>query len=144
MPTKADPTEPTPIGTDRMAKYALGLDAAFCTVGGLVLMLGGIFMSDAIGISGWILPIIGFGVLGWANLVTLYAMRQFVRRPELDRVIGGNLIWIAIAAVLLVVPGVLTTGGKWALVVVTAIVAIFAVVQFLARGGLVDAPEDLA
>jgi len=127
-----------------MAKYALGLDAAFCTVGGLVLMLGGIFMSDAIGISGWILPIIGFGVLGWANLVTLYAMRQFVRRPELDRVIGGNLIWIAIAAVLLVVPGVLTTGGKWALVVVTAIVAIFAVVQFLARGGLVDAPEDLA
>jgi len=104
-----------------MAKYALGLDAAFCTVGGLVLMLGGIFM-----------------------FVTLYAMRQFVRRPELDRVIGGNLIWIAIAAVLLVVPGVLTTGGKWALVVVTAIVAIFAVVQFLARGGLVDAPEDLA
>jgi len=115
-----------------------------CTVGGLVLMLGGIFMSDAIGISGWILPIIGFAILGWANLVTLYAMRQFVRRPELDRVIGGNLLWIVIAAVLLVVPGVLTAGGKWALVVVTMIVAVFAVVQVLSRGGLVDHAADVA
>lgn len=138
MPTTASPEEPTDIGTDRLAKYALGLDAAFCTVGGLVLMLGGIFMSDAIGISGWLLPIIGFAILGWANLVTLYAMRQFVRPPELDRVIGGNIVWIVLAIVLLAVPGVLTTNGKWALLIITAIVAVFAAVQIVARRGLVE------
>lgn len=125
-----------------MAKYALGLDAAFCTVGGLVLMLGGIFMSDAIGISGWLLPIIGFAILGWANLVTLYAMRQFVRGPELDRVIRGNVVWIVLAAVLLVVPGVLTATGKWALLIVTAIVVVFVAVQVIARRGLVEIPVD--
>jgi len=126
--------------TDRVAKYALGLDAAFSTLCGLVLMLGGLFMADTIGVSGWLLPVLGFGLLGWANMVTLYAGRRFVRRPELDRVIAGNLAWVVLAIVLVLIPGVLTGTGKWALAAVTVIVLAFAVVQLASRSGLVSAP----
>lgn len=127
---------------DRIAKYALGLDAAFSTICGLVLMLGGLFMADTVGVSGWLLPVLGFGLLGWANMVTLYAGRRFVRRPELDRVIGGNLAWVVFAIVLVLIPGSLTSTGKWALVAVTAIVALFALVQISTRSSLVPAADD--
>lgn len=128
--------------TDRMAKYALGLDAAFSTLCGLVLMLGGLFMADTIGVSGWLLPALGFGLLGWANMVTLYAGRQFVRRPELDRVAAGNVAWVVLAIVLILIPGWLTGTGKWALAIITLIVAAFAAVQIAARSGLVPPGEQ--
>jgi len=121
---------------DTFAKWTLGIDAGFCLVGGLVLMLGGVFMAEAIGVSGWWISILGIVVTFWTLVVALAGSRKHVTRKELQRVIGGNLIFVASMVILMVIPGVFTAGGRIAVAVVSVIVAGFAAVQTLARSRL--------
>lgn len=121
---------------DTFTKWTLGIDAGFCLVGGLVLMLGGVFMADAVGVSGWLISGLGILVNLWTLVVALAGSRKHVTRKELERVISGNLLWVVIAAIVLVVPGTMTSGGKIALLVVTAIVALFAAAQLWGRSRL--------
>lgn len=123
---------------DKFAKWTLGIDAGFCLVGGLVLMLGGVFMADAVGVSGWIISGLGIAVNLWTLVVALAGSRKHVTQSELHRVIGGNLLWVVAAAIILVIPGSMSSGGKIALAIVTAIVAAFAAAQMYARSRLLS------
>lgn len=120
----------------RFANFALGLDATFCSIVGLIFTLTGAFMADWLGVAGWLATVFGLVVMAWSLVVTLYANRRVTRRPELDRVIGGNLIWIIVAAIILVIPGTMTSDGKWLLAIGTAIVVLFVIAQTLARRSL--------
>lgn len=115
------------------ANLALGLDAAFCNIAGLVFTLTGAFMADWLGVPGWVATVFGVALLVWSLVITLYANRKVARRGELDAAIKQNAAFIVLAAVVLAIPGSMTGNGKWLLVGFTGIVAAFMVAQLLAR-----------
>lgn len=126
------PEEPS----TRFANFALGLDAAFCNIVGLVLTLTGSFMSDWLGIAGWIIVVFGVVVLLWSFVVTLFANRRVSRRREVDLVLRTNIVFVLAAIVVIALPDALSSDGRIVLAIGTAIVAGFAVAQFLARRDL--------
>ena len=93
-------------------------------------------MSDWLGPAGWIITVFGIVVLLWSFVVTLFANRRVSRRREVDLVLRVNIVFIVLAIVVIALPDTLTTDGRVVLGIGTAIVAGFAVAQFLARRDL--------
>lgn len=132
LPLKPRPAEPS----TRFANLALGLDAAFCNVVGLVFTLTGAFMAEWLGVAGWVATVFGVVVLIWSFVVTLFANRRLSRRRELDFVIKVNVAAIVASLVVLAIPGSMSGAGKAALGVGSAIVGGFVIAQFFARRSL--------
>ncbi|MEM7093197.1 MAG: hypothetical protein AAF567_09365 [Actinomycetota bacterium] len=128
--------EPPASTSTRFANLALGLDAAFCNIVGLVFTLTGAFMADWLGVPGWVATVFGVVVLMWSFVVTLFANRRVSRRREVDFVLRVNLAFVVIALVVIVWPGALSDAGRVVLGLGAAIVAAFAVAQFYARRDL--------
>lgn len=133
--TTSGDTQPSQAST-KFANLSIGLDAAFCNVVGLVFVLTGAFMSEWLGIPGWLGTVAGIVILAWALVVTLYANRRYAKRSEVRRVLKGNLVWIALAIIVLVIPGTMSSDGKWLVAIGTSIVAAFAIAQFIAQRSL--------
>lgn len=135
MATPSFPRAPEEPST-RFANFALGLDAAFCNIVGLVLTLTGSFMSDWLGPAGWIITVFGVAVLLWSFVVTLFANRRVSRRREVDLVLRANVAFVVLAIVVIAFTDVFTTDGRVVAGIGTAIVAGFAVAQVFARRDL--------
>ncbi len=130
------PPQPAGEKPTRFANLALGLDATFCNIVGLVFTLTGAFMSDWLGVAGWILTVFGISVLLWSFMVTLYANRRASRRKEVERVMKINTTVIVLGIVVLVIPDTMTSDGKIMLTAWTAVTLGFTVAQFLASKNL--------
>lgn len=126
---------PQPVGEPptRFANLALGLDAAFCNIVGLVFTLTGAFMADRLGIAGWILTLFGVIVLLWSFVVTLYANRRVSRPHEIERVLRVNLVVVVVTVVLLVLPDTMSADGRIVFGGFALFTLGFAVAQFLAK-----------
>lgn len=135
MATPSFPRAPEEPST-RFANFALGLDAAFCNIVGLVLTLTGSFMSDWLGPAGWVITVFGVAVLLWSFVVTLFANRRVSRRREVDLVLKANVVFVVVALIVIAFTDVFTTDGRVVAGIGTVIVAAFAVAQFLARRDL--------
>ena len=135
MATPSFPRAPEEPST-RFANFALGLDAAFCNIVGLVLTLTGSFMSDWLGPAGWVITVFGVAVLLWSFVVTLFANRRVSRRREVDLVLKANVVFVVVAVIVILFTDAFTTDGRVVAGIGTAIVAGFAVAQFLARRDL--------
>lgn len=135
-------TPPQPVGDPPtpFANMALGLDAAFCNIVGLVFTLTGAFMADRLGIAGWILTVFGVVVLFWSFLVTLYANRRVARRREVERIAKVNTVAIVIAAVLIAIPDTMSRDGKVVFGALTLATLGFTIAQFMASRGLEHDP----
>lgn len=120
----------------RFANLALGLDAAFCNLVGLIFVLIGALVSEKLGVSGWAATLFGVVVLLWSFMVTLYANRKVSRRPEVLRVVRINAIIVVLCVVVLVWPGSMSSAGKVWLAIFTGVTAAFAAAQLLAARGL--------
>ena len=130
------PRQPAGEPPTRFAKLALGLNATFCNIVGLVFTLIGAFLADRLGAAGWVLTLFGVSVLLWSFMVTLYANRKVARRHEVGRVIRINVVILALSVLVLVWPGSMTNDGKIVLAVWTAVTAGFTIAQILAQRGL--------
>lgn len=128
--------EPQKQESTRFANLALGLDAAFCNIVGLVFTLTGAFMSDWLGVAGWIATVFGLVILLWSFVVTLFANRQIARRNEVRFVMWANLVVVALAIVVLAVPGSMSPDGKIMLGLGAVLVAGFAAAQAVALRSL--------
>lgn len=120
----------------RFANFALGLDAAFCNIVGLVLTLVGAFMSNWLGVAGWVATAFGIIVLLWSFVVTLFANRRVSRRSEVDFVLKVNIAFVIAAIAVIVIPGTMSTNGRILLGIGTVFIAGFAIAQFFARRSL--------
>lgn len=120
----------------RFANLSLGLDALLCNIVGLLFTLTGAFMSDWLGVAGWILTLFGVLILLWSFVVTLYANRRVSRRHEVLRVMRANVLTVVAAIVVLVIPDTMTYEGKVVLAAAAIVVLGFAIVQFFAARGL--------
>lgn len=123
----------TPEPSTRFANLALGLDAAFCNIVGLVFTLTGAFMADWLGVAGWIATLFGVVVLFWSFVVTLFANRRVSRRREVDFVIKVNLGFVVAALIVVAIPDSMSAAGKTMLALGAAAVAGFTVAQYFAR-----------
>lgn len=122
-----------PHDATRFANLALGLDAALCNVAGLVFTLTGAFMSDWLGVAGWIATLFGVVIMFWSFVVTLFANRKVARRSELEFVAKANIAFVVAAIVVIAIPDTMTTAGKTLLAAGAALVAAFAAAQLYAR-----------
>jgi len=130
------PTQPIGEKPTRFANLSLGLDAMLCNIVGLLFTLTGAFMSDWLGVAGWILTLFGVLILLWSFVVTLYANRRVSRRHEVLRVMRANVVTVIAAIVVLVIPDTMTYDGKVILAASAVVVLGFAVAQFFAARGL--------
>lgn len=124
------------VESTRFANLAVGLYAAFLNIVGLVFTLTGAFMSEWLGVAGWVATVFGVVALLVSFVVTLFANRKIAKRGEVSFVIKMNLAILAIAIIVLVWPGSMSAAGKTTLVVGAAVVAAFTLAQAFARRGL--------
>lgn len=122
-----------PEESTRSANLALGLDAAFCNVVGLVFTLTGAFMADWLGVAGWVATLFGVLILFWSFVVTLFANRKVARRSELEFVARANAVAVVAAILVIVIPDTMTSAGKTTLAVGAAVTALFALAQLTTR-----------
>ena len=127
----APPVQQGPPAT-RFANMALGLYATMCNIAGLVFTLTGAFMSERLGIAGWILTLFGVLVLLWSFMVTLYANRRVSRRSEVERVVKINVVLIVAAVLWIALAGGMTSDGRIVFGALAAATAGFTAAQFFA------------
>jgi hypothetical protein len=119
--------------TSELGRVTLRADGLTCTVAGAVALLGCRPISRLLGVDGALpVAIIGAGGL----LYGLWLTRQTRTAPprQLVRAIAvANVIWViaSLAALELGTPA-FSTSGRVLVACVTAIVALFAAIQFLA------------
>jgi len=124
------------VDSTRFANLAVGLYAAFLNIVGLVFTLTGAFMSEWLGVAGWVATMFGVVALLLSFVVTLFANRKVAKRGEVAFVIKMNLVILAVAVAALVWPGSMSAAGKTTLAIGAGIVAAFTVAQMLAQRGL--------
>jgi len=131
----AVPAQPAGEPPTRFANLALGLDATFCNIVGLIFTLIGAFLSERLGAAGWILTVFGVVTLLWSFMVTLYANRRVSRRYEVERVMKINFVLVLLAVVVLLFSG-MTSDGKVVVAGFAVFTMGFAIAQLLASRGL--------
>ena len=122
--------------TTRFANMALGLYATMCNVVGLVFTLTGAFMSEWLGVAGWILTLFGVLVLLWSFMVTLYANRRVSRRSEVERVVKINVVLIVAAVLWITLAGGMTSDGRMVFGALAVATAGFSAAQYFASRSL--------
>lgn len=106
----------------------LAANATMSGATGIALTAGFSPLSGWLGIPAWVSLVVGVGLLGFAFQVGRVARKP--RRSDVLQVVVADLAWVVGAAVvILVFPDSMSTEGLWALGVVTAAVALFAVLQ---------------
>lgn len=114
----------------RLLRNALTANAAFSLLSGLVLTLFAGPLADWLGIPLWIAVVFGIGLIGFA--ISVYTIARNPKPGLVRQVIVSDVAWVVGAGMLLVAfPDALSSEGRWALLVVTLVVADFALVQWL-------------
>ena len=82
--------------------------------------------------NGWVLPLIGIGLLGFALYVVSVARAPQIDTSAVKSIIVADITWVILSILVIATPIVpLTLGGKWGVAIVADIVAGFALLQFL-------------
>lgn len=108
----------------------LAVNATFSGLAGVVLAVGASPVSEWLGIPMWISLLIGIGLAVFAVIVMRVAREP--TRSSVVQVIGADVAWVVGAATIIVAfPGWMSAEGLWALAAMSAVVALFAVLQVL-------------
>ncbi len=116
-------------------------NALFSGLAGITLALGASGFDSWLGVNAWVLVAVAIGLMMFAvDLVTWARSSRWLRRGGTIAV-TGDALWVIGAVALIAFTDVLTSAGEIALSVVTALVAVFAVVQTV---GLVRVSHKVA
>jgi uncharacterized protein YndB with AHSA1/START domain len=122
---------PNPAGDGgQLLGSAVSYNAIISATSGLALVTAAPLLSGPIGLPGWILAVVGAGLVGFAALL-LWLLAE-PRRLALGVrfVLGADVVWVLGAVVLLVgSPTLLAPAGQVALGAVSVVVAVIAVGQ---------------
>lgn len=118
---------------DLLLRRALRGNALFSTVSGLALAAGAFAIGPRIGVEpSWIVLLVGLGLLPFAFDLFTNAARQRVDLARAKTAIAGDVAWVVGSiAVILIDPTGLTTAGVVTIAIVAAVVADFAMLQWL-------------
>jgi hypothetical protein len=122
------PSLPQP-AQDRLLRAAMVENAAFSALSGLVIAAGSAALDGWLGVDRRVLLGVGLALVGWAGLLLLPARRPALVRPIGRLAVGGDALWAAGAAALILFTDVLTGQGEFALAAASAVVAALAAFQ---------------
>ena len=113
-----------------LLRTTLTANAAFSTACALVLTLAAWRLDGVLGVSPWLLLVLGVALAGFGVFVAITSARRWM--PGAWAVLAADVTWVVTAAVVVVgFNELLTTAGVWALVAVTIVVLDFAVAEAL-------------
>ncbi len=119
---------------DFLLRRALRANGVFSTVsGGLALAAGSYAIGPRLGVEpSWIVLLVGLGLLLFAFDLFANAARIDISLSKVKSAIAGDIAWIAGSiAVILIDPTGLTTAGVVTIAIVAAVVAEFAMLQWI-------------
>lgn len=124
-PTIHDITRPKPA----LLSKAMLSNAIVSGISGVGIVAGARGLDEWIGLNVWVLVAVGIGLVGFAFDLTIWARSStWLKRGGMIAV-AGDVSWVGGAVGLIVFTSVLTPSGEVALGAITAVVAVFAVVQ---------------
>ncbi|NND02355.1 MAG: hypothetical protein HKN91_06160 [Acidimicrobiia bacterium] len=104
-------------------------NGAFSATSGAALLFGAPWLNDSLGVHTWLLVVVGVGLLAYGIQIARLA-RPATAVVAAKTATMMDLGWVVVAVVLLVaVPQVMTTTGRVALALATAVVAALAAGQ---------------
>ena len=114
-----------------LLEKALNANAWFSRISGLVLAVLSPWLADFAGIDTWIVLVVGLGLIGYSLWLGAAASRRPILRSEALTAVVGDDLWVMGAAVIIFFTDWITTEAKVVLGVLTAIVALFGIVQVI-------------
>jgi hypothetical protein len=121
----------SPTATPNPARRILTLDALSCAAGGIVVLVGARPLATFLGLGEALpLALLGGVLLGYAALLYWRARQEPLPARLLGTVVIINAAWVVASALLVIEnPFALTTGGRWLVGIVAALVADLAIIQ---------------
>jgi len=120
--------------SNSLLRRALQADGVFGgIVSGALFTLGANPIASFMGLPN-ALPIllIGVGLIAWGVALLTLSSRPVMERRFVTAVIAANAIWIIGSFIILVADlFALTTGGRWAVMIVADVVVLFTIAQFI-------------
>ncbi len=121
----------TPSDRSRFLRRALLSNALFSAISGTCFVIASVPISEWIGLHQPPLVVgVGISLLVFAGLLVATSRRKIVNTTEAWIAVILDLGWVVGSGVV-VVAGVLSTSGNWAIVIVADVVFMFAVLQYL-------------
>lgn len=120
-----------PAERGRLLRTALLANAAYSGLAGATIALTSPGLGEVIGLNGWVVFVVGLGLVGYAVLLTVARGHQQILRAVGRAAVGADLLWIVGAAILIGIGDVLTGPGNLGLAIVSAGVGVVAVTQWL-------------
>lgn len=113
-------------------RHILNANAMFSATNGLIFVLAASALAQFLSTTPAIMYILGVGLFGYATLLTYNASRPAISRGFTLFAIIGEITWVLLSILLLIVPGFdFTPAAKWAIGITAVCVDIFATLQFL-------------
>ena len=114
-----------------LLRRALTGNGLFSILSGLIGALFASELADFMGVNSVVLVAIGLGVVGFGILTLMSAQRRQINLFQANLTIIGDVSWVLGAAVIIMIPGLMTTQGNMLLGVVSIVVAMFALLQII-------------
>jgi|FLYN01.1.fsa_nt_gi uncharacterized membrane protein YhaH (DUF805 family) len=115
-----------------LLRRALQADGLFGIAGGLLCTFGANPIASFMGLANSLpILVIGLGLLAWGVGLLALAARPVIDRRLTTFIILANVVWVIGSAIILAADLFgLTTGGRWAVLVVADVVLLFALAEF--------------
>lgn len=125
----------------RLLRTGLLANAIYSAFSGAALIVASPFLGEWIGLDGWVLLLAGIGLIGYAFVLKVARNQSRVLQIVGRLAVGADLLWVAGAALLIGIGGVLTAQGSIVLAILTGGVGVLAAVQLVGlirMGGLAE------
>jgi len=121
------------IPNDSLLRRALLGNTLFSGLSGVIAAVAAGPLAAFLGLSSpIILIILGLGLIGYAVGLYRMATRQPISRNDALFAVVADTVWVVASLVLLLIGWPpFTTAGRWLVVIIADIVAVFAIVQFI-------------
>lgn len=112
-----------------LLRRALTDNGLFSITSGLIGAIFASQLADLMGVNWVVLLVIGIGVVGFGIVTLTNARRQSINLFEANLTVIADIFWVTGGAVIILIPGLLTTEGNLLLGAVSLVVGGFAVLQ---------------
>lgn len=119
---------------DTLLRNTLRGNSLFSATTGLLLLIGANAIAAFLGITeaATVLAIMGVGIFGFAAFVFFVAGRAIIDSRFGWLIFAMDVIWVVISVVILATDAFgLSTEGRWAVLIVADLVAVFAVLEYV-------------
>jgi hypothetical protein len=123
----------TPTVERKFLKRVLFANTAFSTLSSIICLVAAPDIADFIGLTNAV-PIIVLAVLLliFAFDVYLIARRTPIQKSKATLALVADFIWVVASAILLIAdPFSFTTQGRWVILIIADVVAVFAILEFV-------------